>query len=49
MMAFIALIQREFKYPKYLIHEPSLVYEGFIGWRSSSNRLRNCLSLALDT
>ena len=30
MIALVALTHKEFEYPKYLIHEPSLVYEGSI-------------------
>jgi len=48
-MAIVALTHKEFECPKYLIHEPPLVYEGSIGWRSSSNRLRSCLPFASDT
>ena len=48
-MALVALTHKEFECPKYLIHEPPLVYEGSIGWRSSSNRSRSCLPFASDT
>jgi len=47
-MALIACMYKKFEYLKYLIHEPSLVYEGSIGWKSLSKRSRKCLPLALN-
>jgi len=45
----VAYTYKEFECVKYLIYEPPLVYKGFIGWRSSFKRSRNCLPIILDT
>jgi len=43
----VVLAHKEFEWPKYLIHEPSLVYKGSKRWRSSSRRSRKFKFLPL--